>query len=92
MYPTDEIFDSVFDFTETQSPIVHFETLGYEGSNFIEMTGSVLINILIAVVTAILVRFVNYSALKLKKYKLMRLLGAKLKLENTIGAILMIYL
>lgn len=92
MYPTDEIFEEVFNFTETDSPIVHFESLGYEGANFIEMTGSVIINILLAVITAIMVRLANYIALKLKKFKFIRVLGSKLKLENTIGAILMIYL
>ena len=50
MYPTDEIFEEIFDFSATESPIKHFETLGYEGSNFIEMTGSVLINISIAII------------------------------------------
>ena len=92
MYPTDEIFEEVFDFSETESPIDHFETLGYEGSNFIQMTGSVLINILIAAFTAIVVRIANYVALKLRAFKYMRILGSKLKFENTIGAILMIYL
>jgi hypothetical protein len=63
MYPTDEIFEKVFDFSETTSPIEHFETLGYEGYNFIEMTGSVLINISIAILTAIAVRLLNRVAI-----------------------------
>lgn len=49
MYPTDIIFEEIFNFTETESPNEHFETLGYEGHNFIDMTGSVLINITLAI-------------------------------------------
>ena len=32
MYPTDEIFESMFDFSETDSPIEHFETLSMVSS------------------------------------------------------------
>ena len=51
MYPTDEIYEGTFNFTEKPSPIEHFEILGYEGANFITMTGSVFINILLPLVT-----------------------------------------
>ena len=92
MYPTDEIFKKIFDFSWTKSPIEHFETLGYEGSNFIEMTGSVLINISLAIFTAIVVRLLNKLAILLINYRTMRSFGSKLKIGNAIGAILMIYL
>jgi hypothetical protein len=93
MYPTDEIFEEMFDFSETDSPIEHFETLGYEGSNFIEMTGSVLINIIIAIVTAIFVNLLSFIIFNCCiENRRARYVGAKLKGGNTIGAILMIYL
>ena len=78
MYPTDEIFEELFDFSETSSPIEHFETLGYEGSNFIEMTGSVLINISLAITTALILRIVNFLAIKCVKYRFMRKIGSNL--------------
>jgi hypothetical protein len=92
MYPTDEIFEKMFDFGETDSPIEHFETLGYEGSNFIEMTGSLIINIIISILTAMVVNTVFYFILKCLTNKCARMIGARLKTNNTIGAILMIYL
>ena len=45
MYPMDNINEKVFKFTETESPIELFENLGYEGKNFIMLTGSMIINI-----------------------------------------------
>ena len=80
MYPTDEIFEFLFDFSETISPIEHFESLGYEGSNFIQMTGSLLINIAIAIVTALVMKFLNFMSVKCKRYPTMRRFGSKLKL------------
>ena len=44
MYPTDEIYEKVFEFTESKSPVDQFEDLGYEGANFLSLTGSLLIN------------------------------------------------
>jgi hypothetical protein len=53
MYPTDELYETFFNFTEKDPPIPHFEILGYEGANFVVMTGSVLINILIPIMTGL---------------------------------------
>jgi hypothetical protein len=49
MYPTDLIFGSVFNFTESESPYEHFEFLGYEGHNFVELSGSAIINLGLAI-------------------------------------------
>jgi hypothetical protein len=49
MYPTDKIYEYVFDLTESESPIEQFEDLGYEGADFLNLTGSLLINILMAI-------------------------------------------
>ena len=55
MYPTDIIFGYFFNFTEKESPIEHFEVLGYEGANFVPLTGSAFINVAIAITIAIMV-------------------------------------
>ena len=78
MYPTDIIFPLFFNFTEKNSPIEHFEVLGYEGSNFVPLTGSAFINIGLAVITAIILNFVQYICVKLYKYERARIIGAKL--------------
>ena len=49
MYPTDEIF-AYFGFTESETPVEQFEDLGYEGANFLELSGSLIINFCIAIV------------------------------------------
>ena len=64
MYPSDEIFEVIFNFTEKDSPIEHFETLGYEGANFVCMTGSLLINISISVSLAVFLRFADFVSRK----------------------------
>ena len=53
MYPTDEIYAIFFEFSETTSPIEHFEDLGYEGSNFVELSGSTLINLILPIIIAL---------------------------------------
>ena len=53
MYPTDEIYEELFDFTESESPVEQFEDLGYEGANFMSLTGSLLINLCIVALIAL---------------------------------------
>jgi len=78
-YPTDEIYEGIFNFTAKDSPNKYFEILGYEGANFVTMTGSVLINLTIPLVTYL----VNLTILKMtyrfKRYKCMRKLGIFIK-------------
>lgn len=92
MYPTDEIFAAIFHFSKTFSPIEHFESLGYEGSNFIEMTGSLLINLTIAIFTALVMKILYLVTIKNYQRPSMSRLGAKLSNNNTVAAIFMIYL
>lgn len=47
MYPTDWIYKAIFNFKDKDSPVEHFEFLGYEGVIFINLTGSIIINLLI---------------------------------------------
>jgi hypothetical protein len=68
MYPTDIIYPLLFNFTEKDSPIEHFEVLGYEGGNFIPITGSAFINIILAVLVAIAVNLAQKVCVKLYKF------------------------
>lgn len=63
-YPTDDIYEVIFNFTETDSPIKRFEILGFEGSNFICLTGSVLINAITALISAFFIYFLQRCAMK----------------------------
>jgi hypothetical protein len=54
MWPTDEIYEQIFDFTETYPFQDSFEILGYENSNFMLLIGSSPINMLIVVIYALL--------------------------------------
>ena len=92
MYPTDIIYGLLFSFTEKESPIEHFEVLGYEGSNFVPLTGSALINIALAVILAILVQVGSYICVKLYRYQYARWLGCRLDSKTTQSSILTFYL
>jgi hypothetical protein len=78
MYPTDEIYEATFNFTEKDSKIEHFEQLGYEGANFVLMTGSVLINILIPVLANAFKLLVLKITYKCKYRKCSRKIGSKI--------------
>ena len=49
MYPTDEIYEAVFNFEDEDSPYEQFEFLGYEGAVFINISGSIIINLLLPI-------------------------------------------
>ena len=92
MYPSDEIFGLIFEFTEKDSPIEHFETLGYEGANFVLMSGSLLINIGISVSLSIFLRIADFVCKKFYMYRIARKQGSRIKHSSAIGAILTLYL
>ena len=72
MYPTDEIYGEVFNFTESESPIEQFEDLGYEGANYMLLTGSLLINLIMLTMVAIQQKTCLYCAKKFSKNQRMR--------------------
>ena len=78
MYPTDIIYGETFNFTSTDSPIEHFEELGYEGANFVELSGSLLINILIAVVFSIFMKILDKVCVQMYTFKWARIIGSKI--------------
>ena len=92
MYPSDMIFDSIFSFTSKPSPIEHFENLGYEGANFVMLSGSLLINICISVVLSIVLHIVDHICTKLYHLKVARYIGSKIVKTNVLGAIITLYL
>jgi hypothetical protein len=92
MYPSDEIFSVIFNFTEKDSPIEQFESLGYEGANFVSMTGSLLINIIISVCLSIFLRFLDFCFKQWYRYKFARKFGSKIQHSSAIGGIITIYL
>jgi hypothetical protein len=72
MYPTDEIYEAIFNFSEKDSPIEHFEILGYEGASFITMTGSAFINVLTPIVAAMIYSFLRWLTFRYWRIKFMR--------------------
>ena len=92
MYPSDIIFEGIFEFSETESPIEHFENLGYEGSNFVMMSGSLLINICITVSLSIVLHIIDFVCRKFYKFSFARNVGSKIVKSSAIGAIITFYL
>ena len=92
MYPTDLIYGAIFNFTEKDSPIEHFEVLGYEGSNFIPLTGSAFINIGGAVLLTLALKVGNYICVKFYDRQIARVIGCKLEEMGVQSAVLMFYL
>ena len=67
LYPTDQIYEKVFDFTETQPFNSLFEETGFESSNFILLTGTLFIFVLFYIASQILWNILIMSK-KVKKY------------------------
>ena len=65
MYPTDEIFQYVFNFSESETINDQFEDLGYEGANFVELTGSLVINLILIIGSRI---FLFIALMIIKKF------------------------
>jgi hypothetical protein len=59
MYPMDPINEFIFNFTESDSITDNFERLGLEGTNFIELTGSLLVNVILLVSSVMGVKLIQ---------------------------------
>ena len=92
MYPTDEIYGALFNFSETKTYNYRFETLGYEGSNFIMLSGSGLINLNICVLTCLIQLILIFACKKLFRFESMRLMAIKLSNDYPIAAIVRLFL
>lgn len=105
MYPTDEIYEALFNFTEKDYPktdeepieeveyvpgrmlkeqeesitspemVAGYEMLGYDNSNFVPLSGSGLINILIAVVSIVIYNIARYICRTMYRYQIARKIG-----------------
>jgi hypothetical protein len=71
VYPTDEIYQ-VFDFSESESPVDIFEDLGYEGGNFIELTGSLFINFVVGIALWAANKGLKWTFKKLHRFEFIR--------------------
>ena len=78
MYPTDGIYSLIFDFTETDSYNSKFEDLGYSGTNFIELSGSALINVCLSILIFALQYMTKCLCKWLFKYSFIRDISVKL--------------
>ena len=91
-YPTDEIYEGIFNFTQKDSAIQYFEILGYEGANFITLTGSVLINILIPLCTFAAHFLLLKLTYRFKEVSCMRKIGSKIQKISIPAAILPLFI
>ena len=82
----------MFNFTEKDSAIEYFEILGYQGANFITMTGSVLINILIPLVTYALQYILLKLTYRFKEVSCMRKLGGRIQQISISSAIIPLFI
>ena len=71
VYPTDEIY-GVLNLTESESEFDHFEDLGYEGANYLFLSGSLLINVLLALLFYFCNHTQKYFARKLYRFEIVR--------------------
>lgn len=92
MYPTDKIYPQLFSFSETKSYNFRFQYIGYEGINFIELSGSALINISVGIQYALLSVSMIMACKALFKYSIFRMIAVKLSNQSSLAAILRIYL
>jgi len=82
----------MFNFTEKDSANEYFEILGYQGANFITMSGSVLINILIPLVTYVLQYILLKLTYRFKEVSCMRKLGSKIQQISIASAIIPLFI
>lgn len=92
MYPTDEIFGYFFNFTDSDSPIEYFEDLGYEGANFVDLTGSLIINIVLVIAYGIIQWVLFFFAKKLYMFEIVREQRLKIQRSSAMATILGIFL
>jgi hypothetical protein len=71
MYPTDEIY-GLLNLTESETEFNHFEDLGYEGANYLFLSGSLLINILLAFLFYFCNHTSKYFSRKLYRFEMVR--------------------
>ena len=81
MYPMDNINDFVFNFTETDSITDNFDRLGLEGTNFIVLSGSLIVNVLILLIYVYGMKVLHKICKHFHKYWLARYIGMNFVIE-----------
>jgi hypothetical protein len=79
VYPTDEIYEAIFSFNETESWTDLFDMMGYSGSNFIDLSGSLLITLVIILLNTILRMLVQICLRKCYRRKWARRIGSRIQ-------------
>ena len=69
---------SIFNFSPTEAISHFFKEFGYEETNFIGLTGGLLINLLIAVITFMLIKLLTMIAIQFKDHRTCRKVGMRL--------------
>lgn len=80
----DNINDFVFNFTETESINNNFDRLGLEGTNFIVLTGSLIINMLILIISVYSMKLLSKVCVYFYKYKVARYIGMGIRIETEV--------
>jgi hypothetical protein len=78
VYPTEWIYEAIFSFNWTESFTELFEMMGYSGSNFITLSGSLLITLTILFFNAILRTLLQICLKRFYKRKWARRLGSRI--------------
>ena len=92
MYPTDQMYEAIFNFKDKDSPVEHFEFLGYEGVIFISLTGSIIINLLTPLILWTFQRFMACLARKFMNVKLFKTIGVYYGHTNLLKTVRAIYM
>jgi hypothetical protein len=93
MYPTDTIYESIFYFTETEAMNESFDLLGYSSLNFISLSGSLLINLIIGIVKSLLLVCIQKICVAYYENKLAEKIGKNLlSFENIKSTLLRLFI
>mgnify|MGYP006907142926 CR=1 FL=1 len=84
MYPMDEVNSVLFNFTETESISDNFERLGLEGTNFVVLSGSLIVNMIILIVSVYGMKLVLKICKRFHQYKIARYIGMNIVIETEV--------
>ena len=92
LYPTDEIYEAIFNFSKTEPRSEKYEMLGYDSQNFIQLSGSLSINMVTVVTYASTLALASFLACKLYKLEFARYVGCRIPETSTIANLVSIFI
>jgi hypothetical protein len=93
VWPTDEIYEAIFNFTESDSFKDSFEILGYENANFMLLIGSTPINMIIVILYAVIALVLIKFGIRYHEIDLIRTVAANFFYNiNFVEAIFRVFL